>query len=286
LGGFFGCFDCVGDKGGDGHGANSTGDGCVGGATIDDGGEFDVAHAAGVIARVDDDRSITDPITTDELGFAYCADDDFCAADDFGEISGAGVADGDGGVGGEQHHGHGAAEDGAASDDDGLATFDWDFVMVQETHDAGGGGGAVGGLVHSHAAEAVGGDTVDIFREGDAVEAGALVDLFGDGVLEQDAADAWVGVEVVDGGKEFFGRGGAGKRDAEGFHADAAARVAFHFDVGGGGGVVTDEDGGENGGLREIEALNAVGEFGFEFFGVGFAVEEDGGHRDSLRGGE
>ena len=130
--------------------------------------------------------------------------------DDFGEILRARVADGDGGVGGEQHHGHGSAEDGAAADDDGFAAFDGNFVAAEKAHDAGGRGGAVGGLVHGHAAEAVGGDAVDVFLEGDAVEAGALVDLFWDGMLEEDAADTRVGVEVVDGGEEFVGGGGAG----------------------------------------------------------------------------
>ncbi len=103
------------------------------------------------------------------------------------------------------------------------------------------------------------GDAVHVFVEGDAVEAGALVDLFGDGVLQENAADARVGVEVVDGGEEFGGGGGAWERDAEGFHADAAAGVAFHPDVGGGGGIVADEDGGEDGWFLEVEALRRGG---------------------------
>ena len=280
---FFGGFDGVGDEGGDGHRADSTGDGRVGGAAVNDGGKLDVADAAGVKAGVDDDGAVADPVAADEFGLADGADDDLGAADDFGEIFGAGVADGDGGVGGEQHHGHGAAEDGAAADDDGFAAFDGNLITAEEAHDAGGRGGAVGGLVHGHAAESVGGDSVDVFLEGDAVEAGALVDLFGDGVLEEDAADAGVGVEVVDGGEEFGGGRGGGKRDAEGFHADAAAGVALHFDVGGGGGIVADEEGGEDGRFLQIEAGDAGGEFGFEFFGVSFAVENHG-HGDRVQG--
>ena len=204
-----------------------------------------------MVACVDDDGSVADPVGSDELGFADGSNDDLGAADDSREIFGAGVADGDGGVGGEEHHGHGAAEDGAASDDDGFAAFNGNFVAAEEAHDAGGGGGAVGGLVHGHAAEAVSGDSVDVFGEGDAVEAGALVDLLRNRVLKEDAADAGIGVEVVDGGEEFGSGDGVGERDAEGFHADAAAGVAFHLDVSGGGRIVADEDGCEDRRLGE-----------------------------------
>jgi hypothetical protein len=38
------------------------------------------------------------------------------------------------------------------------------------------------------------------------------------------------------------------------------------------------------GGIFEVEAGYAGGEFGFEFFGTGLAVQEDGGHGDSLAG--
>jgi hypothetical protein len=38
------------------------------------------------------------------------------------------------------------------------------------------------------------------------------------------------------------------------------------------------------GGIFEVEAGYAGGEFGFEFFGTDLAVQEDGGHGDSLAG--
>ena len=55
---------------------------------------------------------------------------------DAGQVDGARVADGDGGVRGEQEHGHGLAEDHAAANHHGLLALDVDVVGFHQTHDA------------------------------------------------------------------------------------------------------------------------------------------------------
>src|SRR5271170_455485 len=90
------------------------------------------------------------------------------------------------------------------------------------------------------------GDTIYVLLDGDAVEADALVNLMRDGMLEQDAADARIVVQVIDGGEELRCRGFLGKGDAERFHADTAAGIALHAHVSGGGRVGANKDGGEN----------------------------------------
>jgi hypothetical protein len=198
------------------------------------------------------------------------------------------VTDGDSGVGVEEHERHGLAEDGAASDNDGFPALDFDSVAMQETHDSGGRGGAVGVLAHGHASETEAGDSVHIFFERDAVEAGAFVDLLWDRMLEQDAAHARVGIELVDLREKLRGGGVFRERDAERLHADTAARIAFHFDVGGRGGIGADEDGGQDGrvwisGLL-LEAFYASCKLGFELLGICLAVENNC-HRASVAGG-
>jgi len=203
-------------------------------------------------------RRRRDPVATDEFRLADCADDDLGAADDFRKIFGAGVADGDGGVGGEQHHGHGAAEDGAASDDNGFAAFDGDLIAAEKTHDAGGCGGAVGGLVHGHAAEAVGGDAVDVFSRERCGRSRRARRSVWDGMLEEDAGGRGVGVEVVDGARSsavVVALGSVMLRDSMPTRRQA---LAFHTDVGGGGGVVADEDGGEDGRVLQVERATRV----------------------------
>ena len=122
-----------------------------------------------------------------------------------------------------------------------------DAVAREQPHDAGRCGRTIGGLAHCHAAEAVAGDAVYVLFDRDAVEAVALVDLMGNRMLQQDAAHARVGVQVVDGGEELPCGRLFGQSDAERLHADAAAGIALHADVGCGCGIGSDQNGGENG---------------------------------------
>ena len=108
-------------------------------------------------------------------------------------------------------------------------------------------GGSIGGLAHCHASEAVAGDSIYIFLYCDAVEALALFNLFGNGMLKQNAADPGVGVQFVDLRQKLLSGCLFGKRNAERLHADAAAGIALHADVGCGRGVGPHENCGEDG---------------------------------------
>ena len=76
----------LGDQRGDGHGPDSAGNGRIGGCAIDHRREFDVSHAAGMVAGIDDDGSVANPIGLDELGLADRAHEDFGAANHVGKI--------------------------------------------------------------------------------------------------------------------------------------------------------------------------------------------------------
>ena len=104
------------------------------------GASLDVSHAAGMVAGIDDDGSVANPIGLDELRFADGADEDLGAAHDVGQVFRARMADGDGGIRAEEHHGHGLAEDGAAAYDYRFLPGRVDAVALEQPHNAGGRG--------------------------------------------------------------------------------------------------------------------------------------------------
>ena len=123
---------------GDGHGADSAGDRGDGGAV---GGDFWVGHVSdepgagffrgvrdAVDADIDDDGTGLDPICLYHFRAAYGGDEYIGTAANGGEVCGAGVGDGDGGVGSfcEEEHGHGLADDHGAANDDGFCSFGLD----------------------------------------------------------------------------------------------------------------------------------------------------------------
>ena len=67
-------------------------------------------------------------------------------------------------------------------------------------------------------------------------------------MLQQYALYSIVIIERVNLREQFFGCGAGGEFDLQGIHTDAAAGVAFHFDVGGRGWVIAHQDSGEYGG--------------------------------------
>ena len=121
--------------------------------------------------------------------------------------------------------------------------------MTKHAHDAARRGRAVDVLAHGHEPESKSGDAIYVFMNSDAIKAGALVDLFGHWMLKQDAVDLRVSIELVDFCDQLFRGGLFGEMDGERVHADTAAGIAFHADVGGRRWVGADEDGGEDGGF-------------------------------------
>ena len=99
-------------------------------------------------------------------------------------------------------------------------------------------------------------------------------------VLQQDPVHIRVGIQPVDLGQQLFGGRGLGQLDLEGVHADTTAGIALHLDVGGGGRVGPDQQGGQNGGAAAagLEGCNTGGQFGFDAGGELLAIEHEGGH--------
>ena len=98
-------FEGIGDKHGDGHGADAAGDWGDGGAAWGDGGEVDIADDAvavfggwvgdAVDADVDDDGAVADEVSGDEFRAADGGDEDIGVAADGWEVAGAGVGTGE-----------------------------------------------------------------------------------------------------------------------------------------------------------------------------------------------
>jgi len=97
---------------------------------------FDIADPAGMITRIDHHGGIRNPVAADEFRLADCAHQDIGATDDIGKVARMGVTDRHGGVGVQQHHRHGFAENGAAPDDHRVLASEWNPVSGQQTHDA------------------------------------------------------------------------------------------------------------------------------------------------------
>ena len=80
----------------------------------------ELAVFVAVHADVDDDGAGLDHAGGEHLALAGGGHDHIGLAGEGGQAGRAAVADGDGGVGRQQHHGHGLAHDVAAADDDGV----------------------------------------------------------------------------------------------------------------------------------------------------------------------
>jgi hypothetical protein len=74
------------DQGIDSHRPNATGNRCVGGATIFNAFQFDVAHTAGVIACIHYHGAILDPFSFNKLGLTYSANNNIGLFDVVGQV--------------------------------------------------------------------------------------------------------------------------------------------------------------------------------------------------------
>ena len=148
-------------------------------------------------AGIDHHCAILDPVCLDEFRFAHGADNNVCLLHQSRQVLGAAVANGDGGIGFEQHHGHGFAQNRAAPHHDGMFAFQLHLIVLQQPHDALGGGATVGGFTHAHAAKPEAGDAVHVLFQADSIETGALVDLGGHRVLQQNAVHIRVAIQLV-----------------------------------------------------------------------------------------
>ncbi len=111
------------------------------------------------------------------------------------------MADCDGRVLFQQHHCHRLAENGTAANHHGVLALDIDIVVLQDTHDALWRCATISILTHGHPAKAQAGDSIHIFTQGNGVKTGALVNLLGYRVLQQDAVHIGVAVQLVNFGE-------------------------------------------------------------------------------------
>jgi len=72
------------------------------------------------------------------------------------------------------------------------------LVVVKDRHDAHRRRAAECDFTHRHLAEAKARHAVHVFFKANPVETGAFVDVLRHGMLQEDALDAWIGVELVD----------------------------------------------------------------------------------------
>ena len=195
------------------------------------------------------------------------------------------MADGDCGIGFQQHHGHGFAKNGAATHHYGMFAFQFHLVVLQQAHDAFGGGAAVSVLTHAHATKPEAGDAVHVLFQADGVETGAFINLGGHRMLQQNAVHIRIGVEFVNFCQQLFGAGVFVQLNGDRFHADTLAGVAFHLYIGGRCRVSTHQNGGKNRraavGLG-FQGVDAQAHLLFELLGQGFAIKNLGGHVGGL----
>lgn len=260
---------------GDGHEADTAGDGGDGGAFGSHGIKIDITDQAvaffagrifdAVNADIDHGGVLPDHIGGDKGGFPDGGDENIGGAGNGGKIPCAGVADGDGGVGegrfSEEEESGGFADDKGATENDDMAPFGGDPVPAEHFDDTGGGtGDESAGILLDEAAEVGGGKAVDILMRGDGVENGLFVNVFGEGCLDEDSVDGGVLVEGVDLLEQIAFGDGIGEREEAAFDADGGGLFLFGGNIKDGGGIFADAEEGDAG--RRAGALgDALGDF-------------------------
>ncbi len=100
--------------------------------------------------------------------------------------------------------------------------------------------------------------------------------------LDEDAVDVVAAIEIFDDGEKFAGADGGGRGEVEAGEAEFFAGCDFAGDVDFGGGIFTDEDGGEAGADSGVaEGGDFAGELRVDLIADGVAVEDASGQNGS-----
>ena len=99
---------------------------------------------------------------------------------------------------------HGPADDVAAADHNAFFAVKGYAVFAEHLHDACGRTGPKHGLARYHSADIQGVERVDILQGAYGVDYRALVDVPGQGELNEDAVDGAVAVELIDERQKLF----------------------------------------------------------------------------------
>ena len=137
------------------------------------------------------------------------------------------MADGDGGIGVQQQHGSGLADDVAASDDHGVLPSDGDVATLQNLDDPGGRARHQAGALGRKEADVHGMEAVNIFRGIDRQQDFLRIHLRRQGQLHQDAVNLAAAVQIFD-EREQFGGGRAFGRSVL-LAVDSNFFASFHF---------------------------------------------------------
>ena len=152
-------------------------------------------------------------LRTEKLRTPEGGDEDIRLAANRGKIRGARVGHGDRGIRafGQEQHGHGFADNKAASDDHGAGSAGRDLAGAEQLEAAERRAGDEGGRIfHGQGGHVERMESIDVFARVDGADHGRFVDLLRGGGLDEDAVDGRVGIETGDEADQFFLRGGDG----------------------------------------------------------------------------
>jgi hypothetical protein len=184
------------------------------------------------------------------------------------------VADGDRGVGIEQKHGHGLADDVAAAHDDGFLSGDWDVRPPQDFHDTAGSARHESWALRGEKPDVHRVEAVDILGGIDRHQHLLGIDLWRQGKLDEDAVNVVASVQLIDQVEQFPSSDRLRRRVLLAVEADflAALDLSAHVDFG--GGVVAGEDHGQPGTQSGLDKrLHFGGDFGADLAGDSCAVQ-------------
>ena len=218
-----------------------------------------------------------DHVGGDEFGFADGYNQDVGLTGQLGDVLGFAVADGHGAVEpfARKEVGDGGADDVAAAEHYAVLARGFDTVAFEQGADAHGGGGDEGLFTQDHAAYVDGCEPVNVLVGRDGVDDVLLVDMLGQGKLDDEAVDFGVGVEKVDGAEQLLLGDGLREAVDGGDESDLVAGFFLVGHVGLAGTVVAYDDRGQMRGAVSLEGelSHFVGDFVFNLQGHGLAVK-------------
>src|SRR5688572_24445045 len=228
-----------------GHRADATGHGRDGSRDAQRRVEIDVAYHAtahDVDADIDDERAGMEHLAIDQAGRARGTDDDLGTGNLSREVTRPAVADGDRAVLAHEQQLHRLADDVAAPDDDGALALEAVAVELGDLHGGLGACRQEAFIAERHEAGVEGVDAVDVLGRHDRVGQGAQRDVPWQRLLDDDAGDFRVAVELLQTPAQLVrGRLTRQLQDAARY-ADGRARTQDLLDVDVRRGLATDDD--------------------------------------------
>src|SRR5579872_5336819 len=194
-----------------------------------------------------------------------------------GQVFCFGMANGHGGVGVEQQHGYGLADDIAAANDDGFLSADRNVAALQNFHASGGRAGHQARALRGKVADVHGMEAVHVFGGIDGEENFLGVHVRGQRQLNQNSVNIVADVESVNQFEQLGGGSGVRRRVLLAVNGNFFAGLHFAAHINFGGGIVTDEYNGESGTVTgSAERLYFGGDFRANFRGDFGSIKNGG----------